>query len=303
MARFQRRPDARHRWAFAAVGQVLVALAVLGGPATSAGAQCFTVNAVGGSIPPESSDDPCSIYFDDTTPDVVETTTTAPRPIVTTTSTTKPPPPPSTTTTPPTTVTTLPPANSVEQSSTSDVTTRPRATTTITSPRRPTTPREAAPTPVRDPEPTAGEVTTTTTTTTTPPPPPTPGMSPLVVRGIGVGQPAAVPGGPAQATGADCPARSPVALRLGGRDVGRATADGHGQFDADLTLPPDVAVGRQLVSALCGPVTLEGPLDLVLISSVHSAASGTTTLAALLCLFVLIVLVLRSAPSDRRRRT
>jgi hypothetical protein len=46
-------------------------------------------------------------------------------------------------------------------------------------------------------------------------------------------------------------------------------------------------------------VTLEGPLDVVQTSSNVNPGAGLTTLAALLSLFLLIVIVLRSTQNDR----
>jgi hypothetical protein len=129
---------------------------------------------------------------------------------------------------------------------------------------------------------------------------PTSLLRPLQARGVGPARPSALPGGLAEATGSDCPAGSAVTLRIEGREVARTTADMAGGFSAQLLLPPDVAVGRRLVTATCGPVTLEGPLSLVQTSSNLSAGAGITTLAALLSLFMLIVLVLRATQNDRR---
>jgi hypothetical protein len=129
---------------------------------------------------------------------------------------------------------------------------------------------------------------------------PAPVLRPLVVRGIGPGRPSALAGGRAEATGLDCPTGAVVTLRVEGRDVARTTADAAGMFQVELNLPSDLAAGRRLVSASCGPVTLEGPLQLVQTSSNSNPGAGVTTLAALLSLFLLIVLLLRTTQNDRR---
>jgi hypothetical protein len=131
-------------------------------------------------------------------------------------------------------------------------------------------------------------------------PAPVPLLRPLVVRGVGPGRPSALPGGLAEATGVDCPAGSPVTLRVEGRDVGRTTASAVGMFQLELSLPFDLQTGRRLVSASCGPVTLEGRLQIVQTSSNRGPGAGITTLAALLSLFLLIVLLLRTPQDDRR---
>jgi hypothetical protein len=92
-------------------------------------------------------------------------------------------------------------------------------------------------------------------------------------------------------------------LQIEGRDVARTTANGLGGFDTQLMLPADVGTGRRVVSARCGPFTLEAPLDVVQTSSNQSPAAGLTTLAALLSLFLLIVLILRSTQNDERATT
>lgn len=129
---------------------------------------------------------------------------------------------------------------------------------------------------------------------------PVPVLRPLVVRGIGPGRPSALAGGRAEATGLDCPTGAAVTLRVEGRDVARTTADAAGMFQVALDLPSDLQAGRRLVSASCGPVTLEGPLQLVQTSSNSNPGAGVTTLAALLSLFLLIVLLLRTTQNDRR---
>ena len=131
-------------------------------------------------------------------------------------------------------------------------------------------------------------------------PAPPPGARPLIVRGIGPGRPSALAGGLAEASGLDCPAGSTVTLRIEGRDVGRTTANATGGFQAQLALPSDLQTGRRQVSAICGPVTLDGQLQLVQTSSNLNAGAGITTLAALLSLFLLIVLLLRNTQDDRR---
>jgi hypothetical protein len=134
--------------------------------------------------------------------------------------------------------------------------------------------------------------------------PATPGPARSETRRLGplaFGLPSATPGGEATATGAGCAPGEPVVLTVDGRPAGRDTAGSDGTFRARVQVPPDLALGPRAVAASCGPLTLAGPLDLVVSSA--TPTTGFSTTAALLAFFVLLGLVvahpLRGTPTRK----
>jgi hypothetical protein len=116
--------------------------------------------------------------------------------------------------------------------------------------------------------------------------------SPVVARTLllALSRNSAEPGGDVSATGDGCDANAPVALELGGRQVGSTVADGAGHFRAPLDLKNTV-VGDYDVLAHCGP-TLQTRLGVAQTQKLDQPASSL-----LMLLFVLLggAVVVRSA--------
>ncbi|MGQ0616900.1 MAG: hypothetical protein ACT4PW_07895 [Acidimicrobiia bacterium] len=103
----------------------------------------------------------------------------------------------------------------------------------------------------------------------------------------------APPGGEALASGKGCAAGVMVVVSADGTEVGRVRAGPDGHFEARLQLL-DLPVGRHPVVARCGDRASETSIDLVLATATRPAGSGAV--AALLCFFVLLALLLFRSP-------
>jgi hypothetical protein len=100
--------------------------------------------------------------------------------------------------------------------------------------------------------------------------------------------PATLPGGDALATGSGCGPHQAVTLSIGRLAVGRTTSDERGRFSTSVSTP-QLPLGRYAVSAACGAVISNAPIDLVqLTASTGTSQAGVTTTAAVLAFFVLL---------------
>ncbi|MGH9154935.1 MAG: Calx-beta domain-containing protein [Acidimicrobiales bacterium] len=229
----------------------------------------------------------CTIIDDDVAPTTTTTSTTVPP----TTSTTVPPT--TTTTVPPTTTTTTVPPT------TTTTTVPPTTTTTTVPPRRPggatsgPTSTSTSTTTSSTTSTTTSSTTTTSTTVPEPPPPPEPG--PDDVAALELDRSSAPPGREAVATGQGCRPGDEVVLSIEGAEVGRAVADAEGVFQAQITIP-DGALGSLPLLARCGGLALESSIDVVLTTAAGGAGSGAV--AAVLCSFVLVGLLIFRSPQD-----
>jgi hypothetical protein len=104
-------------------------------------------------------------------------------------------------------------------------------------------------------------------------------------------RPSAVPDGEARIGGNGCPPSTDVLLTIAGRTVGTARADAGGRFDTEIDLD-GFGVGRHLVVASCGGITLERPLDVVVSASLGAGAAAAAAAGAILCFFVLLAFIL-----------
>jgi hypothetical protein len=107
--------------------------------------------------------------------------------------------------------------------------------------------------------------------------------------------PSAPVGASVSARGSGCPAGADVGLSLDGDIVGRGQARRDGSFELDFQVP-ELDVGRYTVGARCNGVVFGAPLDVVTLTSTPAAASSTV--AAVLCFFILIGLAVYQPPFD-----
>ena len=127
-----------------------------------------------------------------------------------------------------------------------------------------------------------------TTTTTAPPPTTVVRPTTTLPPTIDLDRFAISPGEQVVATATGCDPNAPVTLVVEGREVGRTVADGSGRFTVPLDVQ-DLAVGRYVVVARCGPSLTTG-FDVVLTSK---RDPGTSTVAVLLLFFLLAAAAIR----------
>jgi len=117
---------------------------------------------------------------------------------------------------------------------------------------------------------------------------PLPVTSPPEPPVIALASPSAVAGGEATIRGRGCPHNVPVVVTIDGREVGRSVASGHGEFETRLDLR-DVDVGRRVVLARCGSITLQSTVDVVI--NTTAPAAGPAAIVSMLALFGIIGMI------------
>ncbi len=192
------------------------------------------------------------------------------------------------TTTRTTTTTTTRRTTTTSRTTTSRATTGPARTSAAGTTTRPTTEVTTAPV-VGDPPTTTSRTPAPTTTpaavgpspSAVPSPVPTPGISPLSTATpdpIGLDEPSAAPEGTVALHGHGCPAGSTATVGLDGTPVATVRAASDGTFEVRLRAPG--RIGRHRLTAVCGRVSHDRALDVVLTTSTGAAVAAPVAGAA-----------------------